>query len=96
MNLPIDYCRFVLPDGRGFSINEDVTSDNPILGMYHFNPNRRMKLGVCSIIVNHASKEHSGTWTCAGKLIGRDEESGDDFTVYVQGNNLIYNKTLQV
>lgn len=25
-HLPIDYCRFVLPDGSGFSINEDSTA----------------------------------------------------------------------
>lgn len=27
MNLPIEYCRFVLPNGAGFGINEDVTSE---------------------------------------------------------------------
>lgn len=27
VNLPIDYCRFVLPDGTGFSLNENVTTD---------------------------------------------------------------------
>lgn len=26
LHLPIDYCRFVLPDGTGFSINEKATS----------------------------------------------------------------------
>lgn len=25
-HLPIDYCRFVLPDGSGFSINEESTA----------------------------------------------------------------------
>lgn len=25
-HLPVDYCRFVLPDGTGFSINEKATS----------------------------------------------------------------------
>lgn len=27
MHVPINYCRFVLPDGTGFSINENTTID---------------------------------------------------------------------
>lgn len=42
-------------------------------------------MGYCSIVVRQASKEHHGTWTCAGRLIGRDEESEDDFDVNVVG-----------
>lgn len=36
VHLPIDYCRFVLPNGQGFSINEDVTSEKytiPVVGL---------------------------------------------------------------
>lgn len=60
-------------------------------GNYYFNPNRRQQMGYCSIVVRQANKaEHHGTWTCAGRLIGRDEESGDEFDVNVVGK--IYNE----
>lgn len=57
---------------------------------FHFNPNRQMQSGYCSIIVRRVEKEHLGMWTCAGRLIGRDEESGDDFTVMVLGINTFF------
>lgn len=34
------------------------------------------------------TKEHNGKWTCAGRLIGREEESGDEFDVLVIENDL--------
>jgi len=88
VNLPIDYCRFVLPNGIGFSVNEAVTSENAILDNYYFNPNRNRNDGYCSIIVKHADKDHTGLWTCAGKVTGRTEESMDDFTLFVEANRL--------
>lgn len=54
-------------------------------GVY-FNPNRRLIDGHCSIIVASAQlQSHAGQWTCAGRLIGRNAESSDDFTVNVIG-----------
>lgn len=50
---------------------------------YYFNPNRNRRDGYCSIIVQRAGNEHTGLWTCAGKVTGRNEESLDDFTVVV-------------
>lgn len=58
------------------------------MGNYYFNPNRNRHDGYCSIIVKRASTEHTGLWTCAGKVSGREEESLDDFTVFVVENKL--------
>ncbi|KAJ6639661.1 hypothetical protein Bhyg_12408 [Pseudolycoriella hygida] len=88
INLPVEYCRFVLPDGTGFSLNEDVTSDKALLDNYYFNPNRKREDGFCSLIVKRATLDHSGLWTCAGKVTGRSEESLEDFTVFVEENRL--------
>lgn len=50
---------------------------------YYFHPNRKMNLGHCSIVVRKATRKHSGQWTCAGRLAGREQESWDDFRVNV-------------
>lgn len=34
------------------------------------------------------TQDHNGKWTCAGRLIGRDEESDDEFDVLVIANEL--------
>ena len=44
-----------------------------------------MLLGYCSIIVRQAVLEHNGIWTCAARLLGREEESGSDFSVNIVG-----------
>lgn len=31
--------------------------------------------------------QHAGRWTCAGRLIGSDEDSSDDFEVLVTGKS---------
>lgn len=58
------------------------------MGNYYFNPNRKMKHGHCSLMVKKAALEHSGQWTCAGRLVGRNEEYFDDFRVHVFDNGL--------
>lgn len=54
-----------------------------LLDNFYFNPNRKLKSGYCSIIVKHVTKKHIGQWTCAGRLVGRNKESWDDFSVHV-------------
>lgn len=39
-------------------------------------------------MVKRATKAHTGLWTCAGKITGRNEESFDDFTILVLENSL--------
>lgn len=51
---------------------------------YHFNPNRKMSSGYCSIIVKKVDRaQHQGQWTCVSKLTGSDSESSDEFRVTV-------------
>lgn len=45
-----------------------------------------MKAGYCSIVVKQVTKKHIGQWTCAGRLVGRVQESWDDFGVHVFDN----------
>ncbi len=56
--------------------------------MYYFIPNRNRREGYCSVIIKRARKEHTGLWTCAGKVMGRNAESWDDFTILVLENKL--------
>lgn len=86
-NIPIKYCRFTLPDGNGFSIDETATESKLVMENFYFNPNRNMKAGFCSIVVKKVSQQHIGEWTCAGLLAGRNEESWDDFRVNVLSND---------
>lgn len=82
-NTPLEHCRFTLPSGLGFSINEQVTSSNPLAEQYFFNPNHDLKSGECSIIVRGATSEHHGTWTCAARLLGWPSESFDEIKIEV-------------
>lgn len=59
-----------------------------MLETYYFNPNRNRRDGYCSLIIKHATNAHTGLWTCAAKVTGRNEESLDDFTVLVSENKL--------
>lgn len=68
------YCRFHFVSICFFS----ALMDN-----YYFDPNREMKMGHCSLIVKQTSAQHSGQWTCAGRLTGHDTEHSDDFRVHV-------------
>lgn len=38
--------------------------------------------------MKRATKYHTGLWTCAGRLTGRNAESYDDFTIVVLENKL--------
>lgn len=38
--------------------------------------------------MRRATKEHTGLWTCAGRLTGRNQESLDDFSIIVLENRL--------
>lgn len=85
-NTPLEYCRFVLPSGEGFSINEGITSNNALDRKYFFDPNRRLSQGYCSIMIKGVESEHAGDWICAAKLLGWTEESFDTMTVNVISN----------
>ena len=62
---------------------------SPLLDNYHFNPNRKMTSGYCSIIVKKVDRaQHQGEWTCAAKLIGSDSECSDEFRVTVYDSNI--------
>lgn len=39
-------------------------------------------------MIRQVSQEHNGKWTCAGRLIGRDEESNDEFEIAVIQSDL--------
>lgn len=82
-NTPLEYCRFFLPSGKGFSINEKVTSNNAIEDNFFFDPNSDLKSGHCSIIVKQSSMDMVGEWMCAAKLLGWNIESSDKITVNV-------------
>lgn len=56
-------------------------------GLYLFTPDRRMSNGFCSVTINRATPLlHTGNWTCAGRLVGRFEESFDVILVNVARN----------
>lgn len=63
-------------------------SFSAIADTYYFNPNRNRRDGYCSVIVKRATKAHTGLWTCAGRLTGRNADSWDDFTILVLENKL--------
>lgn len=81
---PIESCHFVTPVGSGFSINEEITAQNSF-GNFHFNPNRKMKSGYCSLMVTRARKEYSGTWYCFAKSTIWQREGSDKIQVVVRG-----------
>lgn len=56
------------------------------MGKYHFNPNRQLAKGYCSIIVSKIDHSHMGQWTCAARLSGAEYESHDEFRVIVFDN----------
>ncbi|XP_055298260.1 uncharacterized protein LOC129566399 [Sitodiplosis mosellana] len=88
-HVPLEYCRFLQPDGKSFSINEKSTVHNPLLDNYYFNPNRKMSSGYCSIIVKKVDrKQHQGQWMCVAKPIGSDSECSDEFRVTVFDSNI--------
>lgn len=56
---------------------------------YHFNPNRKLEAGYCSIIVTKVDRIHMGQWTCAARLSGYEYESHDEFRVIVFDNDTV-------
>lgn len=86
--LPVESCRFVIPSGAGFSLDENVTSDLS-LGAYYFDPNRKMSSGYCSLIVRRARKEHSGSWKCFARTSTSTIEGSDTINVRVRGKEFL-------
>ncbi|XP_022829105.1 uncharacterized protein LOC111358275 isoform X1 [Spodoptera litura] len=81
---PLTYCRFEPPNGPPFSINADITKDNPIQGKYFFPRNKSLDRGDCAVNILFTSEEDMGLWTCGASL-----EDGKEYTdtvyVYVHG-----------
>ncbi|XP_055630086.1 uncharacterized protein LOC129770919 [Toxorhynchites rutilus septentrionalis] len=71
---PLKYCRYVTPSGQAFSLGENVTSEEAILGNYFATPNHDPKKGSCSLVVKNISPFDIGQWTCAGKIAGQTVE----------------------
>jgi len=79
-------CHFLTPTGNAFSINEGVTQGDAIDGLYYFDPNRKLSDGYCTVVIKELNKDqHAGRWTCAGRILGHDEESYDTIYVTVDG-----------
>ncbi|XP_058123133.1 uncharacterized protein LOC131294170 [Anopheles ziemanni] len=71
---PLQYCRFVTPSGEAFSLNENVTSDRPVLERFYSNPNHNLARGSCSLVIASVRQEDFGQWVCAGKIDGHATE----------------------
>jgi hypothetical protein len=83
--MPLEYCRFVAPSGKSFSLNSGVTSDKAILGKYFADPNHDLKSGYCSLMIKKLDVEDHGEWVCAAKLSGYKTEYHDRIMVEVDG-----------
>uniref|UniRef100_A0AAG5DB61 Immunoglobulin domain-containing protein n=1 Tax=Anopheles atroparvus TaxID=41427 RepID=A0AAG5DB61_ANOAO len=79
---PLQYCRFVTPTGEAFSLNENVTSDRPVLERYYSNPNHDQTRGSCSLVIASVRTEDFGQWVCAGKIDGHATEHIAQLTVH--------------
>ncbi|XP_069702843.1 uncharacterized protein [Periplaneta americana] len=82
---PIEYCRFVRPDGVGFNVIEKTNSSIPsTLGRYELHPNGLQK-GECELMISSVAEEDIGQWSCVGMLQGQPhaaaEEGMDVFTL---------------
>uniref|UniRef100_A0A182RF15 Ig-like domain-containing protein n=1 Tax=Anopheles funestus TaxID=62324 RepID=A0A182RF15_ANOFN len=71
---PLQYCRFVTPTGQAFSLNENITTDRPILNRFYSNPNHNLAKGSCSLVIASVQMEDFGEWICAGKIEGHPME----------------------
>ncbi|XP_052895791.1 uncharacterized protein LOC128302980 [Anopheles moucheti] len=71
---PLQYCRFVTPTGQAFSLNENITTDRPILERFYSNPNHNLAKGSCSLVIGSVRAEDFGQWICAGKIEGHPME----------------------
>uniref|UniRef100_A0A182SCW3 Ig-like domain-containing protein n=1 Tax=Anopheles maculatus TaxID=74869 RepID=A0A182SCW3_9DIPT len=48
---PLQYCRFITPTGQAFSLNENITTDRPVLGRFYSNPNHNLAKGSCALVI---------------------------------------------
>uniref|UniRef100_A0A182JVK3 Ig-like domain-containing protein n=1 Tax=Anopheles christyi TaxID=43041 RepID=A0A182JVK3_9DIPT len=71
---PLQYCRFVTPAGEAFSLNENVTTERPVLERFYSNPNHNLAKGSCSLVIASVRLEDFGEWICAGKIEGHPVE----------------------
>lgn len=77
-------CHFLMPNGEAFSINEKVTKDEAIDGIFYYDPNRKLSDGYCTVVIAQLNKNvHAGKWICGGKILGRFEENYDEIYVIV-------------
>lgn len=88
-NVPLEYCRFLSPNGDSFSIDETITSKNAIMDKYYFNSKYNLNSGYCAIVIKTAEPSHSGQWTCGGRLKGWKEDSFDRIEVEIGNENLL-------
>ena len=77
-------CHFLMPNGEAFSINDRVTKDDAIDGLFYFDPNRKLSDGYCTVVIKQLNRKmHAGKWICGGKIRGHQEESYDEVQVTV-------------
>jgi len=85
LEVPLDYCRFIRPDGKGFNVvpQKDNTT---VLDKYLYEADGLAK-GECGLrIVSEINEDEDlGKWMCAARLQGRKSE-GHDFITLKTGN----------
>ncbi|XP_068081298.1 uncharacterized protein [Anabrus simplex] len=77
----LDYCRFLRPDGKGFSLNQDMTG--AAMGRYRYY-GEGLNKGHCGVIIDQVASEDLGRWYCAAVLHGTSEEASTSFMVQFQ------------
>lgn len=76
---PLQYCRFLRPDGKGFNV---VPGNNTVvLGRYQYEA-EGLEKGECGLRINseNGADEDVGVWTCVARLQGKAQE-GEDFII---------------
>ncbi|XP_053674337.1 uncharacterized protein LOC128724639 [Anopheles nili] len=89
---PLQYCRFVTPTGLAFSLNENVTTDRPVLERFYSNPNHDLAKGSCSLVIASVHADDFGQWICAGKIEGHPTEHIFSITLHDRNENLAPNE----
>ncbi|XP_033610839.1 uncharacterized protein LOC111873065 isoform X3 [Cryptotermes secundus] len=77
---PLQYCRFLRPDGKGFNV---VPGNNSVvLGRYQYEA-EGLEKGECGLRIHSesATAEDIGKWTCVAKLQGKAQEEQDFITL---------------
>ncbi|XP_012265020.2 uncharacterized protein LOC105691252 [Athalia rosae] len=97
--ISIEYCRFLMPDGTGIHISDEITENNPLIleGTRYWFSGESLHLGGCGIKVDKASSKHIGNWTCAARLLlgGNGEEALDRIAVHVIEPSVIHETNLE-